>query len=126
MSNLREVNFERLQGRTLEARLRERRRFVQVVAGPRQVGKTTVVTQVMARLSCPSLYASADEPSLRDAAWLRAQWDRARLLSREGGRDGAVLILDEVQKLPSWSDTVKALWDEDTRARRPLKVVVLG
>lgn len=39
---------------------------------------------------------------------------------------GGVLVLDEIQKIPGWSETVKRLWDEDTRAKRALKVVVLG
>jgi uncharacterized protein len=39
---------------------------------------------------------------------------------------GGVLVLDEIQKIPGWSETVKRLWDEDTRAKRSLKVVVLG
>ena len=39
---------------------------------------------------------------------------------------GAVLVFDEIQKISGWSETVKRLWDEDTRAKRPLKVVLLG
>ncbi|HET9351820.1 MAG TPA: DUF4143 domain-containing protein, partial [Burkholderiales bacterium] len=61
-----------------------------------------------------------------DTAWLAAQWERARLAATAAGPTGAVLALDEVQKIPRWSETVKRLWDEDTRARRPLKVVALG
>ena len=110
----------------LAARLREPRRFAQVVAGPRQVGKTTLVQQALAELDQPSLLVSADEPALRDGGWLAAQWARARLLARDAGPVGAVLALDEVQKLPSWSEIVKRLWDEDSRARVPLRVVLLG
>ena len=107
-------------------RLGEQRRFIQVVAGPRQVGKTTLVGQVLDRLTVPNVFVSADEPSRSDGAWLAAQWDRARIASREAGGAGAVLVLDEVQKIPAWSETVKRLWDEDSRARRRLRVVVLG
>jgi predicted AAA+ superfamily ATPase len=96
------------------------------VAGARQVGKTTLVEQVLATVGKPSVYASADEPALRDAAWLAAQWERARMAAAEAGRPGAVLALDEVQKVVGWSETVKRLWDEDSRARRPLRVVLLG
>lgn len=110
----------------LAGRLGEPRRFLQVVAGPRQVGKTTLVQQVLAASGSPSVYASADEPTLRDAAWLAAQWDRARLAAEKAGGPGAVLALDEIQKIPGWSETVKRLWDEDTRAGRPLRVVILG
>jgi hypothetical protein len=118
--------FQREDATTLAARLVEPRRFLQVVAGPRQVGKTTLVQQVLAAAKSPSLFVSADEPALRDTAWLAAQWDRARLTVADAGKPGAVLALDEVQKIPGWSETVKRLWDEDSRARRPLKAILLG
>jgi hypothetical protein len=118
--------FQRSQADTLTARLGEPRRVLHVVAGARQVGKTTLVEQVLGRLKVPSVFVSADQPTVRDAAWLAAQWDRARVVAAEAGRAGAVLALDEAQKIPSWSEAVKHLWDEDSRARRPLKVVLLG
>jgi uncharacterized protein len=97
---------------------------MQVVAGPRQVGKTTSVQQVLADTKLPSVHVSADEPALRDTAWLTAQWERARLAAT--GKRGAVLALDEAQKIPDWSGTVKRLWDEDSREREPLRVILLG
>jgi uncharacterized protein len=106
-------------------RLKEKRRFVQVLAGPRQVGKTTVVRQVMEAAKIPSHYASADEPTLRDRTWLEQQWDIARLKTRES-KTGALLVLDEIQKVTHWSSLVKLLWDADTHAGVPLKVVLLG
>jgi hypothetical protein len=72
------------------------------------------------------VFASADEPTLRGSDWIDAQWEAARLLLRDSGQGGALLVLDEVQKVPHWSEAVKRLWDADTRARRPLKVVLLG
>jgi uncharacterized protein len=119
-------SFQRDHAAVLAARLREPRRFLQVVAGPRQVGKTTLVQQVLAGLACPSVFVSADEPALRDTAWLAAQWERARLVAKDAGKGGAVLALDEAQKVPGWSEAVKRLWDEDARARRTLRVVLLG
>jgi hypothetical protein len=118
--------FERSQSDTLAARLTEPRRFLQVVAGARQVGKTTLVGQVLSRLDLPNVFVSGDEPTIGDTAWLAAQWERGRLAASEGGKTGSVLVLDEVQKIPRWSETVKRLWDEDSRARRPVKVVLLG
>ena len=118
--------FQRDSAAVLAARLGEPRRFLQVVAGPRQVGKTTLVQQVLAEFDRPNVFVSADEPALRDAAWLAAQWERARLLAKDAGKRGAVLALDEVQKVPGWSEAVKRLWDEDTRARLPLRVALLG
>lgn len=126
MSTPKAQAFERSQAETLSARLAEPRRFLQVVAGARQVGKTTLVQQVLDRLDVPSVFVSADEPTVGDTAWLSAQWGRARIVASEAGKAGAVLALDEVQKISGWSDTVKRLWDEDSGARRPLKVVLLG
>ena len=106
-------------------RLHEKRRIVQVLAGPRQVGKTTLVRQVMAASKLPTQYASADEPTLRDRSWLEQQWDSARLKARENPV-GALLVLDEIQKVPDWPGLVKLLWDADTHAGVPLRVVLLG
>ena len=120
------TNFVRAQAGVLKRRLAEPRRFIQVLAGPRQTGKTTLVREVAESSGVPYHYASADEPTLRERAWIAEQWEAARALAGEGGRRGAVLVLDEVQKVTRWSETVKRLWDEDTRAKRPLKVLVLG
>lgn len=126
VSDSRGRGFAREYAAVLADRLAEPRRFLQVVAGPRQVGKTTLVQQVLAQLDRPSVLVSADEPALRDGAWLAAQWERARLLAKSAGARGAVLALDEVQKIPDWSEAVKRFWDEDTRHRLRLRVVLLG
>ena len=118
--------FLRPQLEILLARLHEPRRFIQVLAGPRQTGKTTLARQAMDVSGLPTHYASADEPTLRDRVWLEATWDAARLVARDAGKRGALLILDEAQKIPGWSETVKRLWDEDSAARLPLRVVLLG
>ena len=117
------TTFRRPQAAELARRLAEPRRFVQVVAGPRQVGKTTLVQQVAPEAGVPVRHASADEPTLRGPGWIAEQWEAARL---EAGSTGGILVLDEVQKAVGWSESVKRLWDEDTRAGRPLKVVLLG
>ncbi len=93
------------------------------MAGARQVGKTTLVQQVIESIAVPVRFASADEPTLRGADWIAQQWDAARL---SAGPGGAILVLDEVQKALNWSESVKRLWDEDTRAKRRIKVVLLG
>ena len=103
----------------------EPRRFLQILAGPRQVGKTTLARQIMAEEGVVSHYATADEPTLRDRTWLEQQWETGRLRARDHAA-GAILVFDEIQKVSGWSETVKRLWDEGTHAGRPLKVIVLG
>lgn len=116
----------RPQAEQLASRLSEPRRFIQAVTGPRQVGKTTLVSHVAGESGLAVHYADADHPGLRSLHWIEQQWEAARLLAEQSGPEGAVLVIDEVQKLPDWPDMVKHLWDGDTRAGRPLKVVLLG
>jgi len=122
MDNYRRPVFEIVLKRVLE-----KRRFMQALAGPRQVGKTTLARQVMEKCGLPSHYVSADEPTLQDRTWLNQQWDiaRTKTISKKGNRP-AVLIVDEIQKISGWSETVKKLWDEDTIQKIPLRVVILG
>lgn len=107
----------------LNQRLQEPRRFLQVLAGPRQVGKTTLARQAAATFAGKSHYASADLPAAPDALWIEQQWRIARLLAEN---QPTVLVLDEVQKIPRWSEVVKMLWDEDSFAQTNLQVVLLG
>ncbi|MFA7241677.1 MAG: ATP-binding protein [Sulfuricellaceae bacterium] len=115
--------FHRPQLATLAARLQQPRRFLQILAGPRQIGKTTLARQAMERFDGQAYYASADLPAAPDAGWIEQQWRLARLAARQGA---ALLVLDEVQKVPRWSEAVKMLWEEDTFAGCPLHVVLLG
>ena len=123
MDEMEKNAFKRPVFDVLFARLKEPRRFMQVLAGPRQVGKTTLAKQVMAAMAGPAHYATADEPTLRDREWLHREWETAR--SKATG-SGIVFVLDEAQKIPGWSETVKSLWDEDTQSGSPVKVVLLG
>jgi uncharacterized protein len=120
------VAYSRPQALILRDRLAEPRRFIQAVTGPRQVGKTTLVQAVTEASGLLVRFASADGPTLRGPVWIEQQWDAARLMARDAGPQGSVLVLDEIQKIPDWSEAVKRLWDEDARARLPLKVVLLG
>ena len=103
---------------SLRTRLAEDLNFLQVVIGPRQVGKTTGLEQIVSRWPGPSLMVTADEVATPNREWLALQWQRA-----EQKGPGTLLIIDEVQKIPQWSDIVKFLFDRD---RRKLKVVMLG
>lgn len=108
----------------LQARLAEKRRFIQVVAGPRQVGKTTLVEMALGASPTPHHYASADNAGVAGRAWIEQQWEAARQLLHAAPE--AVLALDEIQKITRWSEAVKQLWDADRKAGRNLKVVLLG
>jgi uncharacterized protein len=110
-------------------RLAEPRRFLQVLAGPRQVGKTTLIKQALTKLKSanPMLAqhsVSADNPGLVGSSWLKTQWETARSLSKQAG--SCILVLDEVQKLPNWTEEIKQLWDEDTRQGNDVRTVILG
>lgn len=105
---------------SIEARLREKLNFIQVIVGPRQVGKTTGVKQLLSNWNGPSLFVSADAVVPPDANWLVTNWRKAKTLG-----NGALLVVDEVQKIHRWSETIKMLFDED-RESRNLKIVLLG
>ena len=125
LSNSTLPDYRREAARTLERRLSEPRRFIQVVTGPRQVGKTTLVRQVVeAHAALTTHFVSADDPGLRDSTWLRAQWRVARQQSSRTNR--RLLVVDEVQKVSGWAETVKSLWDEDTAQGGGPLVVLLG
>ena len=121
------ASFQRDQVATLVSRLAEPPHFIIALFGPRQTGKTTIVRQALRRIDRPSLYLAVDEPDrpqldipsiagattlrrpqVRDTEWLVLNWEHAR---REAERspDGFVLVLDEIQKIPRWSGTVKGL-----------------
>ena len=102
----------------LAGRFDARPGLIQVLLGPRQVGKTTGVRQLIAQAPWPAHYASADDLLVSDRTWLLEQWQRAQLLG-----EGALLVIDEIQKVPNWPETIKALWDA-----RPghLRVLLLG
>lgn len=118
--------FERPLLEDLRKRMQERRRFIQVLMGPRQVGKTTLVTQLLKRLEVNHVFVSADAVPATNHLWLEQIWESARLkLSQEPGAEG-ILVIDEIQKISNWSEIVKKMWDEDTRAGRNLKVILLG
>ena len=103
--------FERTQAQQLLSRLNEVPRFIQIVAGPRQVGKTTLVKQVLTHFPGRSLYVSADLPVVPTGQWIEQQWQRATI-SKPSMDSPFILALDEVQKVDRWSDVVKSLWDQ--------------
>ena len=117
--------FQRELVSILKRRLEEPRQFIQIIVGPRQTGKTTAVNQALEKINIPIHYVSADDPVLISQSWLKNEWEQARLLC-ESNKKEAILVVDEIQKIPQWSSIVKLMWDEDTRYGTPLKVVLTG
>jgi len=108
----------------ITSRLKERRLRIQVIAGPRQVGKTTAVKQALKHYGKPFTYRLAEGLGLDPLAWLEGEWQDARLQAKSHGE--YLLVIDEIQKILGWSEVVKRLWDEDTFDDIPLKVLILG
>lgn len=111
---------------TLKERIEEPRRFMQVVAGPRQVGKSTLVGQVMEQVGIPHTIEVADAVAPTDSDWIHRVWEAARVTMALRRLAEYLLVIDEVQKIENWSEVVKREWDADTRDRVNLKVVLLG
>ncbi len=115
--------YSRVLVSQLTQRLTEPRKFIQIVTGPRQTGKTTAVVQALEQLKAQKYFVSADDPNLVSVEWLRNEWQQARTLAKA---NEAILVIDEIQKIAKWSSIVKLLWDEDSRLNIPLKVVLTG
>ncbi len=120
------TTYKRNQLDTLAKRLNEPRRFIQILFGPRQVGKTTLIEQAMEKVQIPFVFSSADAEPRADGLWITQQWERARLLNERTPGKTVILALDEIQKVSNWSEIVKKLWDEDSRADRLIQPVLLG
>ncbi|HRW76194.1 MAG TPA: AAA family ATPase [Saprospiraceae bacterium] len=119
------MEYKRKAFDILAKRVREPRRFIQVVTGPRQVGKTTLVRQVMEECGLDSRYGSADGASSFGDQWIRQQWEQARLYWHTH-HEPVLVVLDEIQKVTNWSEVIKVFWDEDTFQKRDIRVVILG
>jgi predicted AAA+ superfamily ATPase len=114
------MHFSRQFTSILTKRLAKPLNFIQIILGPRQVGKTSSALQVVDAWEGPTIYASADSPSPPDHQWIQSKWLEARTSG-----DNTLLVLDEVQKITGWSETIKSLYDEDRSAKK-IKVVLLG
>ena len=117
--------FQRPHLQLLRERVAESRKRIYVVIGPRQTGKTTLVTQLLEEWQGLKMFVSADAVSGADGTWLQQQWDLARV---QAGRESQefLLVIDEVQKVSQWSEWVKKQWDQDTREGRNIKLILLG
>jgi predicted AAA+ superfamily ATPase len=118
--------FQRPHIQLVKSRIEEPRKFIQVILGPRQVGKTTMISQLLSELSVFNLFESADAISATNSAWLVQVWESARLRLKASDATEYLLVIDEIQKIDNWSEIVKQQWDKDTRENINIKVILLG
>ena len=118
--------YKRAEYQVITERLKESRKFIQVVMGARQIGKSTVVKQVLQDLDMPYRLFSADNVPATNNAWISDCWAAARSLKESRGWESVVLVIDEIQKIANWSEAVKKEWDDDTFHGRNIKVLLLG
>ena len=118
--------FKRTYFQQLTKRLNEPKLFIQVINGPRQVGKTTLIQQVLKELKIPSVYFTADGIVNSNSNWIETQWNIARLKLKNNKLSEIILVIDEIQKVDNWSEIVKANWDADKINSIEIKLVLLG
>lgn len=118
--------YQRKQYNTLYSRMREKRRFIQIIMGPRQVGKSTLMKQVLNALDIPFVFYPADAVPATQLSWISDCWNAARAKMRVEGLGELILVIDEIQKITGWSEVVKKEWDTDTFYDVNLKVILLG
>jgi len=118
--------YKRHVYQSVKRRLIEQRKFIQVIAGPRQVGKTTLIKQLLEEIDIPSLYITADNIDPNNNTWIEAQWEVARFQKKKAGNKDFVFVIDEVQKVGNWSEIVKNQWDKDTFDNNSIKLILLG
>jgi len=118
--------FERAQTDELKHRISEPRNKIQVISGPRQVGKSTMVKQALQDITVPYMLVSADNIDHTNTTWIGEMWATARARMKAVKNEEYLLIIDEVHKLDNWSEAVKKEWDDDTFNDLNMKVVILG
>ena len=120
------MEYRRSQYKEVMERMNEPRRFIQVLAGPRQVGKSTLIGQVLNDCTLPHYSYNADGVDENDSDWIRRIWESTRVQMDSKQQTEVVLVIDEIQKIRQWSEIVKREWDADTRDKRQLKLFLLG
>lgn len=118
--------FVRAEYQEVKDRLEEPKMFIQVISGPRQVGKSTLVEQILDKITLPYNSYSADAELNVNQSWISNIWDAARNEMDYRRESERILVIDEIHKIANWSEVVKKEWDRDTREKRNLKVLLLG
>jgi predicted AAA+ superfamily ATPase len=119
--------FERKIVSDIMAGLARKKKLLHIITGPRQVGKTTASQQIAEKWAGEFLTFSADSPIPPGPEWIQGCWNRAvRLAKSSQGEHDILLILDEIQKVRGWSESVKLLWDEEIKNNLGIQVLLLG
>jgi uncharacterized protein len=120
------MKIERDETKVLQDRIEQDRTFIQVVVGARQIGKTTLIGQVLAKLTVPIINISADAVADSAGLWIDQQWENARLQLASTKAPYIVLAIDEIQKIMNWSESIKKNWDADTKNNIDIRVILSG
>lgn len=118
--------YERKQLKLIFDRIQGQKNLIQVISGPRQVGKTTLAIQLTQKIKIPYHFVSADAVPASNQIWIKQQWDYARSALKQSNSDVFLIIIDEIQKISNWSELVKKEWDKDRREKLNIKVILLG
>ncbi len=118
--------IRRIQLEIVKSRMNETRKFIQVLMGPRQVGKTTMMKQLTEEVEIETISVSADGVINSNWLWIEQVWENARIQLKNSTKNEVILIIDEIQKLDNWSEIVKEQWDFDTKENNNIKVILLG
>lgn len=118
--------YKRRQFSELKSRIEEIRNKIQVIYGPRQVGKSTLVKQVLKEITIDFTFISADNVGKENVSWINEVWETARQRMKLKKVEEYLLVIDEVHKISNWSEAVKKEWDADTFNDVNIKVVLLG
>lgn len=120
------IMYKRAEYHKIKERLQESRKFIQVAMGARQIGKSTVVKQVLRDIDIPYQFYSADNVPAGNSAWITNCWEATRSLKNNNSWESVILVIDEIQKISNWSEVVKKEWDDDSFHDRNIKVLLLG
>ncbi|MFN8355414.1 MAG: ATP-binding protein [Spirosomataceae bacterium] len=118
--------FVKIELSILQKRMAAPRQFIQVIMGPRQVGKTTLVRQLVSTLTVPVVFVAADAVPSANSTWISQQWQSARFQAFSSEVKECVLIIDEIQKIENWAEVIKKEWDADSLNGQHIKVILLG
>ena len=96
---------------------------IQLLTGPRQVGKTTLLLEIAAQFGDAAVYAAGDEPDAALPGFWERRWSNAEERAHRGT---AILLLDEVHHLHDWAKRLKGWWDHFRRRHLSVHIIATG